>query len=68
MGSAKALTVPTLGLAGRWRPCVLYKTTAILQNKLLQNSTLKIDDCYSHGMHTVNADVINEDLLAFIRG
>ena len=47
---------------------VPYKTAALLQDKLLQNSTLKIYEGYSHGMHTVNAEVITKDLLAFIGG
>ena len=41
--------------------------TAIMQDKLLQNSTLIIYPGFSHGMLTVNADVVNADLLKFIR-
>ena len=63
----EAITVPTLVMQGDDDQVVPYKTAAILQDKLLRNSTLKIYKGYSHGMHTVNADVINEDLLAFIR-
>lgn len=62
----KAITVPTLVLQGDDDQVVPYKTASILQDKLLQNSTLKIYEGYSHGMHTVNADVINADLLKFI--
>lgn len=47
---------------------VPYKNTALFQDKLLKNSALKIYSGFSHGMHTANADVINADLLAFIRG
>ena len=64
----KAITVPTLVMQGDDDQVVPYKNAAILQDKLLRNSTLKIYEGYSHGMHTVNADVINADLLAFIRG
>ena len=36
--------------------------------KLLANGTLKTYPGFSHGMLTVNADVLNADLLAFIKG
>ena len=64
----KAITIPTLVLQGDDDQVVPYENAAILQDKLLRNSTLKIYPGFSHGMHTVNADVINADLLAFIRG
>ena len=64
----KAITVPTLVMQGDDDQVVPYKNAAILQDKLLKNSTLKIYPGFSHGMHTANADVINADLLAFIRG
>ena len=63
----KAITVPTLVMQGDDDQVVPYKNAAILQDKLLKNSTLKIYSGYAHGMHTVNADAINADLLAFIR-
>jgi non-heme chloroperoxidase len=46
---------------------VPYKGAALLQAKLLKNSTLKVYPGFSHGMCTTNAEVINVDLLAFIR-
>lgn len=63
----KAITVPTLVLQGDDDQVVPYKNAAIVQDQLLANSKLKIYPGYSHGMHTVNADAINADLLAFIR-
>lgn len=63
----KAITVPTLVLQGDDDQVVPYKTAALMQDKLLQNSKLIIYPGFSHGMLTVNADVINADLLAFIR-
>jgi non-heme chloroperoxidase len=39
-----------------------------MSSRLLKKSTLKVYPGFSHGMCTVNTDVINEDLLAFIRG
>ena len=53
----KAITVPVLVMQGDDDQVVPYK-----------NASLKIYEGFSHGMHTVNADVINADLLAFIRG
>jgi non-heme chloroperoxidase len=64
----KAITVPTLVMQGDDDQVVPYKNAALLQDRLLTNSTLKIYSGFSHGMHTANADVINADLLAFIRG
>lgn len=46
---------------------VPYENAGALSAKLLQNGTLKIYKGFSDGMPTVNADVINPDLLAFIR-
>ncbi|HCQ54597.1 MAG TPA: alpha/beta hydrolase [Brevundimonas diminuta] len=64
----KAITVPTLVLAGDDDQVVPYKTGALMQDKLLQNSKLIIHPGFSHGMLTVNADVVNADILAFIEG
>jgi len=64
----KAITVPVLVLQGDDDQVVPYKNAAILQNRLIQNSTLKIYADYPHGMHTTHADVINADILAFITG
>ena len=63
----KAITVPTLVMQGDDDQVVPYQNAALLQDKLLADSTLKIYPGFSHGMHTVNAEVINADLLAFIR-
>ncbi|RJT43349.1 alpha/beta fold hydrolase [Rahnella woolbedingensis] len=67
-GDLKAITVPTLVLQGDDDQVVPYKDAALLQDKLLAHSTLKIYPGYPHGMHTTHADVINKDILAFIRG
>jgi len=64
----KAITVPTLVMQGDDDQVVPYKDAAILQAKLLKNGTLKVYPGYPHGMCTTNVDVINADLLAFIRG
>ncbi|MFT8720265.1 alpha/beta fold hydrolase [Acetobacter sp.] len=62
----RAITVPVLVLQGDDDQVVPYKNAAILQDKLLQDSTLKIYPGYPHGMHTTHADIINADILAFI--
>ena len=64
----KAITVPTLVLQGDDDQVVPYKDASLLQAKLLKNSTAKIYPGYPHGMITTYADVINADVLAFIKG
>ncbi|HUD27516.1 MAG TPA: alpha/beta hydrolase [Novosphingobium sp.] len=64
----KAITVPTLVLQGDDDQVVSYKNAALLQAELLPNATLKVYPGFSHGMLTVDADVINPDLLAFVKG
>lgn len=63
----KAITVPTLVLHGDDDQIVPYENAGVLQAELLPNATLKIYAGYPHGMLTVNADVLNADLLAFIQ-
>jgi non-heme chloroperoxidase len=63
----KAITVPTFVIQGDDDQIVPYKDASLLQAKLIKNSTLKIYPGYPHGMLTTHADVINPDLLAFIR-
>ena len=59
--------MPTLVMQGDDDQVVPYKDAVLLQAKLIKNSTLKVYPGFSHGMLTVNADVINPDLLAFIK-
>ena len=63
----KAITVPVLVMQGDDDQVVPYKNAALLQDKLLANSVLKIYPGFPHGMHTTHADTINADILAFIR-
>jgi non-heme chloroperoxidase len=63
----KAISVPTLVMQGDDDQIVPYKDASLLQAKLLKNNTLKIYPGFPHGMMTTHADVINADLLAFIR-
>jgi non-heme chloroperoxidase len=64
----KAIDVPTLVMQGDDDQIVPFKGAVLLQAKLIKRSTLKVYPGYPHGMLTVNADVINPDLLAFIKG
>ena len=63
----KTITVPVLVLQGDDDQVVPYKNAALLQDKLLANSVLKIYPGFPHGMHTTHADTINADILACIR-
>ena len=47
---------------------VPYVDAGPLSAKLLRNSTLKIYKGFPHGMPTTEAETINADLLAFIKG
>ncbi|KZY41106.1 haloperoxidase [Roseovarius sp. HI0049] len=64
----KAITVPTLVLHGEDDQVVPIAASAEKAVKLLPNPTLKTYPGLSHGMLTVNADVLNADILEFIAG
>jgi non-heme chloroperoxidase len=64
----RAITVPTLVLHGDDDQIVPIADSALKAIKLLPNGTLKVYPGLSHGMLTVNADVLNADLLAFVAG
>jgi non-heme chloroperoxidase len=63
----KAIEVPTLVLAGDDDQIVPYKNGAELQAKLLKDPTVKIYPGYAHGMLTTHADILNAEILKFIR-
>jgi non-heme chloroperoxidase len=63
----RAITVPVLVLQGDDDQVVPYRDAAVKQAELLSDSILKIYEGYPHGMLTTHADVINPDILAFIR-
>ncbi|MEH2554963.1 pimeloyl-ACP methyl ester carboxylesterase [Bradyrhizobium algeriense] len=62
----KAITVPTLVLHGEDDQVVPIAASALKAVKLLPNNSLKTYPGFSHGMLTVNADVLNGDLLKFV--
>jgi non-heme chloroperoxidase len=63
----KSIEVPTLVMHGDDDQIVPYADAALLSVKLLKNGTLKIYPGFPHGMCTTHAEVINADLLAFIK-
>ncbi|TDT90202.1 non-heme chloroperoxidase [Azorhizobium sp. AG788] len=63
----KTITVPTLVLHGEDDQIVPIADSAMKSIKLLKHGTLKTYPGYSHGMLTVDADVLNADILAFIK-
>jgi non-heme chloroperoxidase len=64
----KSITVPTLVMHGDDDQIVPIADSALKSVKLLKNGTLKVYKGYPHGMLTTQADVINPDLLAFVKG
>jgi non-heme chloroperoxidase len=63
----KAITVPTLVMHGDDDQVVPIADAAELSIKLLKHGRLKVYKGYPHGMLTTHADVLNLDLLAFIK-
>ena len=63
----KKIDVPTLIMHGDDDQIVPIGASALQSAKLIKNNTLKVYNGLPHGMCTVNADLINQDLLEFIR-
>jgi non-heme chloroperoxidase len=61
------IAVPTLVMHGDDDQVVPIKDSAELSIQLLKDGVLKVYPGYPHGMCTTHADVINPDLLEFIR-
>ncbi|MDE1906477.1 MAG: alpha/beta hydrolase [Rhodospirillales bacterium] len=64
----KSISVPTLVLHGEDDQIVPIHDSALKSAKLLKNGTLKTYPGYSHGMLTVNADVLNVRFVGFRAG
>jgi non-heme chloroperoxidase len=64
----EAIQVPTLVMHGTDDQIVPYADSAPLSVKLLRNGTLKSYDGLPHGLCTTHPEVVNPDLLAFVRG
>ncbi|CDZ55226.1 alpha/beta fold hydrolase [Neorhizobium galegae] len=63
----KTITVPVLVMHGDDDQIVPIDDAGRLSVKLVRNGTLKVYPGYPHGMLTTHADVINPDLLAFVK-
>jgi non-heme chloroperoxidase len=63
----KSIELPTLVMHGDDDQIVPIADSALLSVKLLKKGTLKVYEKFPHGMCTVHAEVINADLLAFIK-
>jgi non-heme chloroperoxidase len=63
----KKIEIPTLVMHGDDDQIVPIGALGLASAKILKNSTLKVYPGYPHGMATTHAEVINDDLLAFIR-
>src|SRR5437870_10367589 len=64
----KKISVPVLVMHSEDDQIVPYQASGPLSAKLLKNGTLKTYKDLPHGMITTQADVINDDLLAFFKG
>jgi len=64
----KKIALPVLVMHGDDDQIVPYADSAPLSSKLLKNGTLKTYKGFPHGMPTTQPEVINADLLAFIKG
>jgi non-heme chloroperoxidase len=63
----RTISVPVLIMHGEDDQIVPIADSALLSAKLVKNGTLKTYPGLSHGMATTHADLINADLLAFIK-
>jgi non-heme chloroperoxidase len=63
----KIINVPTLVMHGDDDQVVPIADSALLSAKLLKSATLKVYEKFPHGMCTTHADVVNADLLTFIK-
>jgi len=64
----KTINVPTLVMHGDDDQIVPIADSALLSVKLLKKGTLKVYEKFPHGMCTTHADVVNAELLAFVKG
>jgi non-heme chloroperoxidase len=64
----KKIDIPVLVMHGDDDQIVPYKDAALKSIELLPKGTLKIYPGLPHGMCTTHPDIINPDLLAFIKG
>jgi len=64
----KKIDVPTLILHGDDDQIVPIANSALRTSKMIKNAVLKVYQGAPHGLCTTHKDLVNEDLLAFIKG
>ena len=64
----KKIDVPVLVIHSKDDQIVPYEDSGPLSAKLLRNGTLKTYEDLPHGCHSTHPDLINADILSFIRG
>ena len=64
----KKFDVPTFIMHGDDDQIVPIGASALLSSKIVKNATLKVYPGFPHGMCSTHKDVINADLLAFLKG
>src|SRR5688572_17204078 len=64
----KSIDIPTLVMHGDDDQIVPIADSAPLSAKLLKKGTLKVYEKFPHGMCTTHANVLNPDILAFVKG
>jgi non-heme chloroperoxidase len=63
----KKMDVPTLVLHGDDDQIVPIGASALLSSKIIKNATLKVVKGAPHGMCTTHKNVVNEELLGFLK-
>jgi non-heme chloroperoxidase len=63
----KAIQAPALVVHGDDDQIVPIAASAHLSSKLLKNATLKVYEGLPHGLCTTHPDIVNQDILAFIK-
>ena len=64
----KKFDVPTFIMHGDDDQIVPIGASAMLSSKIVKNATLKVYPGFPHGMCSTHKDVVNADLLAFVKG
>ena len=67
-GDPKKIELPSLVMHGEDDQIVTFADAGPLSAKLLKHATIKAYLGFPHGMPTPNAEQINADLLAFVKG
>ena len=63
----KQIDVPVLVMHGDDDQIVPIADAALLSVRLLKNGTLKVYPGFPHGMCSTHPEVVNQDILAFIK-